>query len=83
MKEVKPKGCRYFANAVDSAPDDVGGYTDLASGTPPIDTDHDGMSDDWEIAVGLDRNDPADGNLDHDSDGYTNRKESTHSEGRS
>ncbi len=64
------------------SPDDVGGYPDIEPGTPPIDTDHDGMSDDWETAVGLNPNDPIDGNLDRDSDGYTNLEESIHSEGR-
>lgn len=64
------------------SPDDVGGYPDLAPGTPPIDTDHDGMSDDWETSFGLDPNDPADGNLDRDNDGYTNLEESIQSEGR-
>lgn len=77
MAEVHSGGGRII-----DSPDDVGGYPDLAPGTPPIDTDHDGMSDDWGIAVGLDPNDPADGNLDRDSDGYTNLEESIHSEGR-
>ena len=35
-------------------PADVGGWPDLRAGTPPVDTDHDGMPDPWEIAHGLD-----------------------------
>ncbi len=33
---------------------DVGGFPALAAGTPPVDTDGDGMPDAWEIANGLD-----------------------------
>jgi hypothetical protein len=35
-------------------PSDVGGYPDLAKGTPPRDSDHDGIPDAWERAHGLD-----------------------------
>ena len=48
----------------------------------PIDTDHNGMSDDREIAVGLDPSDPVDGNLDRNSDEHANLEESIHSEER-
>ncbi|GEM_PF-1009866 len=47
----------------------------LSSGTPPADTDRDGMSDDWEIAQGLNPNSAADAKADPDSDGYTNIEE--------
>jgi len=40
---------------------DAGPYPDLDPGTPLEDTDHDGMSDGWETANGLDPDDPADG----------------------
>ena len=53
----------------------VGGFPVLASDTPPADTDHDGMSDSWESSHSLNPNDPADGPLDRDSDGYTNVEE--------
>lgn len=54
---------------------DVGGWPSLKSGTPPQDTDHDGMPDSWETANGYNPNDPADRNGDHDGDGYTNLEE--------
>ncbi len=60
------------------SPEDVGGYPELASGTPPVDTDHDGMSDDWELKNGLDPKDASDGNGDLDRDGYTNIEEYLH-----
>lgn len=40
---------------------EVGGWPPLRSAPAPIDTDHDGIPDDWEIANGLDPQDPADG----------------------
>jgi pectate lyase len=61
------------------SPDDVGGYPELTSGTLPVDTDHDGMPDDWELNSGLDPKDASDGNSDLDRDGYTNIEEYLHS----
>ncbi|MBO8131041.1 MAG: T9SS type A sorting domain-containing protein [Candidatus Marinimicrobia bacterium] len=55
--------------------DDVGGWPELRSEEPPIDSDHDGMPDDWEIEMDLDPNDPSDGPEDMDGDGYTNVEE--------
>jgi hypothetical protein len=39
------------------------------------DNDHDGLPDDWELAHGLDSNDPADAQLDSDFDGQSNWQE--------
>lgn len=47
----------------------------LDSTTPPLDTDHDGMPDAWELAVCLNPNNPNDANTDRDGDGYTNIEE--------
>jgi len=54
---------------------EVGGWPVLKAGAPPVDTDGDGMPDDWEIAHGLNPKDPSDANLDSDGDGYTNLEE--------
>ncbi len=40
---------------------EVGGFPVLRSADPPVDSDHDGIPDDWESAHGLDPKDPADG----------------------
>ena len=58
--------------AIIDHPSEVGGWPVLASGTAPIDTDHDGMPDSWETAHGLNLNNPADGATDLNNDGYTN-----------
>ncbi len=53
----------------------VGGWPFLAAGTPPPDTDSDGMPDSWETERGLDSSDPANRNGDRNFDGYTNLEE--------
>jgi hypothetical protein len=57
------------------SPKDVGGYPKLKGGTPPADSDHDGLPDDWERPRGLNPEDASDGNRDRDGDGYTNIEE--------
>ena len=51
--------------------DDCGGWPALDSTAAPTDTDGDGMPDEWEIANGLNPNDPNDGAV-VCADGYTN-----------
>jgi len=55
--------------------EEVGGYPTIESGTPPVDSDHDGMPDKWELAVGLNPFDANDARSDRDGDGYTNIEE--------
>ncbi|MGQ1948783.1 pectate lyase family protein [Geofilum sp. OHC36d9] len=49
---------------------DVGGWPELNSIPAPVDTDHDGMPDEWERKHNLNSNDPNDGNK-VGKDGYT------------
>ena len=51
---------------------DVGGWPELRSVPAPVDTDHDGMSDEWEKSHGLNPADPADGARAAVPGGYTN-----------
>lgn len=48
------------------------GWPIISNGTAYTDSDHDGMSDSWEIKNGLNPNDANDGKLDKNGDGYTN-----------
>ncbi|MBM3334777.1 pectate lyase [Candidatus Sumerlaeota bacterium] len=58
-----------------SDPSEVGGWPDLRSGKPPIDSDHDAMPDEWERRHGLDPSNRNDASGDADGDGYTNVEE--------
>jgi autotransporter-associated beta strand protein len=52
----------------------VGGYPVLATAPAPVDSDNDGLPDEWELALGLPTG-SADNNGDRDGDGYTNLEE--------
>lgn len=65
----------YGTNGIIDNVEQVGGWPVLKSMTPPKDSDHDGMPDAWEIAHGLNPNDPSDANGDRNGDGYTNIEE--------
>jgi hypothetical protein len=58
-------------NVIDSQ-EQVGGWPLLRSLPAPLDSDHDGMPNDWEKAHGLNPNDPSDRNTVPGGDGYTN-----------
>ncbi len=72
--EVKSRSGRII-----DSPKQAGGYPKLESGTAPVDSDRDGIPDDWEKAHGLDPGNDADGPEDSDGDGYTNIEEYLHS----
>jgi len=69
---------RHGTGAIIDSPEDVGGYPDLSKGISLVDSDRDGMPDEWELEMGLDPEDPSDGNDDLDNDGYTNIEEYLH-----
>ena len=50
----------------------VGGWPELKSLPAPVDSDGDGMPNEWELAHGLNPSDSQDGNGDINHDGYTN-----------
>jgi hypothetical protein len=54
---------------------DTPGWPVLGSLPAPVDSDGDGMPDEWEDSVGLNAADDNDGPLDRDGDGYTNLEE--------
>lgn len=62
-------------NGIIDHPGDVGGWPNLRPASAPPDSDGDGIPDAWERKWGFDPEDPADGNRDADSDGYTNVEE--------
>lgn len=55
--------------------DEAGGYPLIDPGRNYMDSDHDGMPNDWEIINGFDPQNPSDGSEDSDRDGYTNIEE--------
>lgn len=55
-----------------TTPQQMGGLPEYGDWTPYIDSDGDGMPDDWETANGLNPNDASDANGDCTGDGYTN-----------
>lgn len=58
-------------NGLIDSQDECGGWPVLNSEAAPVDTDGDGMPDEWETANGLNPNDKTDGN-NTDESGYTN-----------
>ena len=57
------------------SPETVGGWPAMKSLPAPVDTDGDGMPDEWEIRSSLDPKDASDSAKDKDGDGYTNIEE--------
>ena len=56
-------------------PADVGGWPEYKADQIPVDSDNDGLPDDWERAHQLNPHDAADATLDSDRDGYVNIEE--------
>jgi hypothetical protein len=61
-----------YKQGIITDPRQMGGYPTYRDWQPYKDSDRDGMPDEWELANGLNPNDPADANGDLNGDGYTN-----------
>jgi pectate lyase len=66
-------GVRDQTGRVINSQKEVGGWPELKSAPAPVDSDGDGIPDDWEKAHGLDPNDPTDASKPaKDGSGYSN-----------
>lgn len=61
--------------AIIDHPNQAGGWPILQTGTPSVDSDNDGMPNEFELRFGLNPNNANDRNGDLDSDGFTNLEE--------
>jgi pectate lyase len=74
VEEVKTRN----GNLLKHNPEKVGGWPELAAGEPYVDSDGDGVADDWEAKNGMSPQDSSDGVQDSDGDGWTNLEEFLH-----
>ena len=61
-----------YKQGIITDPRQMGGYPEYKAWEPYVDTDGDGMPDEWEKQYGLNPNDASDANGDCNGDGYTN-----------
>ena len=69
---------QYGTGGIIDSPADGGGWVSMRRGSPPADSDHDGMPDDWESERKLDPRSAVDSAKDRNGDGYTNLEEYLH-----
>ncbi len=69
------KDVKQTTGSIIDDPSQVGGWLDIAPGTPYVDTDRDGMADVFENLYGFQMGDSSDNIQDSDGDGYTNIEE--------
>jgi len=72
IEEIRERKSTFGNNGIIDSQEDVGGWPLLRPATPPVDSDGDGMPDEWEIRNGLNPNNPADGNAFTLNNNYTN-----------
>ena len=75
VEEARTGTAAMGINGLIDSQDDVGGWPELESLPAPLDTDQDGMPDQWEDEHALDIMDITDRNNDTDGDGYTELEE--------
>lgn len=78
-KATKPMANKSLKSGIIDSQNDVGGWPNLKSLPAPIDSDHDGMPDEWEIKNGLNPNDATDGARTKGKSAYTNLEIYIHS----
>lgn len=66
---------RTHGGRIINSQNEVGGWPQYRGARRPVDSDADGMPDDWERAHGLNPHDAGDAANDRDGDGYTNIEE--------
>lgn len=72
LRQVKNGLGENGRNGIIDSPAEVGGWPQLKSGVAPVDTDGDGMPDQWEIGHGLNPADASDASVFADGSEYTN-----------
>jgi hypothetical protein len=75
IEEVRNGTSAHGNNGIITTQEDVGGWPELQSAAAPLDSDGDGMPDEWEKKFGLNANTADDSSSDKDGDGYTNIEE--------
>jgi hypothetical protein len=71
-RSVTAYGSKTKLPGIIDSQNDVGGYPEMKGGAAPLDSDHDGIPDDWESAHGLDPHNAADASRLSGQSGYTN-----------
>ncbi|MDP4208563.1 MAG: pectate lyase [Bacteroidota bacterium] len=72
VNEVKNGTFTYGHKGIIDSQTQVGGWPEYKSTEAPVDSDHDGMPDVWEVKHGLNPNDLSDASGDYNHDGYSN-----------
>jgi pectate lyase len=72
VEEVRKGSFTFGSKGIIDNVEQVGGWPILKSLPAPVDSDNDGMPDEWEIKTGLNPYTPSDANDDSTGDGYTN-----------
>lgn len=75
IEQIKSGNYIFTPDGIVDNVEQVGKWPILKSQKPPKDSDGDGIPDKWEIANGLNPDDPSDAVMDRNGDGYTNIEE--------